>query len=166
MNVIVAFVIYAFILMIWGEKKVDSSSIKYGVYVTDSTLYKIGIRNGDKILAVNNEPVDDFLKLPRRIILAERMTIERNGEKLDLNLPVDLIGQLVENRKKSGTTFLEPRIPAMVLYTADTSNAYKAGLRKNDKIVGIDSTRFQYFDELRDALLSKKRSFNSTCSCS
>src|SRR5215475_7570182 len=50
MNVLVAFVIYAFVLMIWGEKKVPSSSMKYGVYIGDSTLMKQGFRNGDKIL--------------------------------------------------------------------------------------------------------------------
>src|SRR3954470_7296264 len=65
MNVLVAFVIYAFILMIWGERKIPTSSMKYGVHVVDSTLYKIGIRNGDKILAVNGKPVDDYDKLRR-----------------------------------------------------------------------------------------------------
>lgn len=158
MNVLVAFVIYSFILMKWGEKKVDSSSIKYGVFVTDSTLYKTGIRNGDKILAVNGETVDDFLKLPRKIILADIITVERDGQRLDLKLPVDLIGQLVENRKKTRTSFIEPRLPAMVLYTPDTSNAYKAGLKKNDRIVGVDSTRTEFFDELRNVLLEKKGS--------
>src|ERR1700750_2333705 len=53
MNVLVAFVIYAFILMTWGEKTVPVDSLKYGVQVHDSTLYnKIGLRNGDRILAI------------------------------------------------------------------------------------------------------------------
>src|SRR4028118_1010088 len=33
MNILLAFVIYAFILMVWGDKKVPASSIKYGVHV-------------------------------------------------------------------------------------------------------------------------------------
>src|SRR6188768_443081 len=37
MNVLVAFVVYAFVLMIWGEKKVPAASLKYGIAVTDST---------------------------------------------------------------------------------------------------------------------------------
>ena len=44
--------------MIWGDKKIPASSLKYGVHVVDSTLYKMGIRNGDKIIAVNGKPVE------------------------------------------------------------------------------------------------------------
>src|SRR4029078_1451232 len=36
MNVLVAFVIYAFILMVWGERKIPTASMKYGVHVVDS----------------------------------------------------------------------------------------------------------------------------------
>ena len=97
MNILTAFVIYAFIVMIWGEKKIPTASMKYGVHVVDSTLYKIGIRNGDKILAVNGKPVDDYDKLRRKLLLGENLTIERNGQQMNLDLPVNLIGQLVDN---------------------------------------------------------------------
>jgi len=73
MNVLVAFVIYAFILMIWGDKKIPTSSMKYGVHVVDSTLYKMGIRNGDRILAVDGEPVNDFEKLRRKLLLGQQV---------------------------------------------------------------------------------------------
>src|SRR6266576_28253 len=33
MNVLVAFLIYAFILMVWGERKIPTASMKYGVHV-------------------------------------------------------------------------------------------------------------------------------------
>lgn len=158
MNILLAFVIYAAILMVWGDKKVPASSIKYGVHVVDSTLYKIGIRNGDRILAVNEKPIEDFEKTIRDIFLGDRITVDRGGQTVTLNLPVDLIGQLVENRKKEVSSFLEPRIPALVYYVADTSKAYKAGLRQNDQIVGIDSVQFQFYDELKNALAGKKNS--------
>src|SRR4026207_553257 len=32
MNVLVAFLIYAFVLMIWGERKTPMSSLKYGIW--------------------------------------------------------------------------------------------------------------------------------------
>ena len=156
MNILLAFVIYAFILMVWGDKKVPASSIKYGVHVVDSTLYKIGIRNGDRILAVNDKPIEDFEKTIRDIFLGDRITVDRGGQIVNLNLPVDLIGQLVENRRKDVSSFLEPRIPALVYYVPDTSTAYKAGLRQNDQIVGVDSTKFQFYDELKNALAGKK----------
>jgi regulator of sigma E protease len=156
MNVLVAFVVYAFILMVWGEKKIPTASMKFGVHVVDSTLYKIGIRNGDKILSVDGQPVTDYDKLRRRLLLGNRMSIERDGKTLDLNLPVDLIGQLVENRNKNSSGFVEPRTPAIAYIIPDTSRIYKAGLRKNDQVIGVDSTRFQYLDELQNRLAQKK----------
>lgn len=159
MNVLVAFVIYAFILMVWGEKKVPASSLKFGVEVHDSTLRKIGLQNGDKILAVNGRPVQNFDKLIRDIIVGDNLTIERDGVRKDLKLPVDLIGQLVENRrrgKKDVNLFLEPRIPVIAFEVPDTLNAYKAGLRKNDVIVGVDSTSVRFYDELKAALSKHK----------
>jgi regulator of sigma E protease len=152
MNVLVAFVIYAFILMTWGEKKIPTASMKYGVHVVDSTLYKIGIRNGDKILTVDGEPIDDYERLRRKVLLGESMTILRDGKEMNLVLPVDLIGQLVENRNKDVSGFVEPRKPAMVLFVPDTTNAYKAGLRVNDQITSIDSTKIDFYDELQNEL--------------
>lgn len=156
MNILVAFVIYAFILMIWGEKKIPTASMKYGVHVMDSTLYKIGIRNGDKILSIDDEQIDDYERLRRKLLVGSTMTIQRGDQVVKLDLPVSLIGQLVENRNKDVRGFVEPRKPVMVLLAPDTSRVYKAGLRKNDQIVGIDSTRFEFFDELQNELDAHK----------
>ncbi len=156
MNVLVAFVIYAFILMIWGEKKIPTASMKYGVHVVDSTMYKMGIRNGDKILTIDGKPVTDYERLRRSLLLGRTVTVDRAGQKIDLNLDEDLIGQLVVNRRKDVAGFIEPRRLAMVYGISDTSKVYKAGLRKNDQIVGIDSSRLQFFDELQNELNANK----------
>jgi regulator of sigma E protease len=157
MNILVAFIIYAFILMIWGDKKVPSSSMKYGVHIGDSTLMKIGFKNGDKIIGVDGKEVYDLTRFKKKLITASQVQLVRDGKPLLLDLPENFVGQLVQNKNQKRTGFIEPRIPAMVLRVNDTSNAYKAGLRKNDVIVGIDSSRFGYFDELADILATKKK---------
>ncbi len=156
MNILVAFVIYAFILMIWGDKKIPTASMKYGVHVVDSTMYKMGIRNGDKILEIDGKPVTDYEKLRRNLLLGSTVTLDRAGQRIDLKLDEDLIGQLVENRNKDVSGFIEPRKPAVAFYVPDTARIYKAGLRKNDQIIGIDSGRFNFFDELQNQLDAKK----------
>src|SRR5690349_1834477 len=117
MNVLVAFVIYAFILMIWGEKKITTASMKYGVQIADSVLYnKVGLRNGDVILSIDGEPITDFERLKRKGLLGREMLVRRNGKEVQLDLPVNLIGQLVENkrnRQDGGGGFIEPRRPAI-----------------------------------------------------
>jgi regulator of sigma E protease len=111
------------------------------------------MRNGDVILTIDQEPITDFERLKRKGLLGSEMTILRNGTQIQLQLPVNLIGQLVENRKKNRETgFIEPRKPDMAYYVSDTSRVYRAGLRMNDQIVGVDSFRVQFFDELQNQL--------------
>lgn len=156
MNILTAFVIYAFILMIWGDKKIPSSSMKFGVHVGDSTLMKLGFKNGDRIIGVDGKEVYDLTRFRKKLITASQVQLQRDGRDTIITLPKDFVGQLIENKNQKRKGFIEPRFPAMVYYVEDTSRAYKAGLRKNDVIVGIDSARFRFFDELSDILDSSK----------
>src|SRR6188472_4214135 len=56
-NVLLAFIIYAMVLFVWGEQKVPASSVKNGIWCMDSVLYDLGLRNGDKIVAIDNKQV-------------------------------------------------------------------------------------------------------------
>lgn len=156
MNILVAIIIYSFSLLTWGEDKVPLSSMKYGVHVGDSTLLKYGFRTGDKLLSVDNAPMYDLRKFTKKLLTAKSVQIERNGETVNLNLPEDFVGQLIENKNKRKLGFLTERIPVLVDSVSDTSKAYKAGLRAGDYIVGIDSMQFQFFDEMKGILEGKK----------
>jgi regulator of sigma E protease len=156
MNMLVAFVIYAFILMIWGEKKVPSSSMKFGVHIGDSTLMKIGFRDGDKILGVDGKPIYDLTRFKKKLITARQIQIERNSSQMNIDLPENFIGQLIENKNQKRNGFVEVRFPALIFDLPDTSIAYEAGIRKNDLIVGIDSNRFQFYDEMYTQLQHNK----------
>ena len=157
MNVLVAFVIYAFVLMIWGEKKTPMSSLKHGIWTTDSLMNEIGLKNGDKIVSINGETVDYFENLSARVILGTDIQIERDGQKMELHLPVNLIEKLIESKRKKATLFM-PRIPAYVgkYNKKDTSFGKQAGLQEMDRIVAIDSVPVQFYDELAPILASHK----------
>jgi regulator of sigma E protease len=156
MNILLAFIIYAFILMVWGDKKIPTASMKYGIHVVDSTLYKYGLRNGDKILAVDGKEINDYEKLRLRTLLGKELSIERNGQMVNIALPESFIGELIENRNRKVAGFVEPRIPSQVFFVPDSAKIFKAGLRKNDLIIGIDSARFGFYDELKNQLSTRK----------
>ncbi len=157
MNILVAFVIYAFVLMIWGDKKVPTSSMKYGIHVQDSVMYNDAkLRNGDIILSIDGEEITDFERLRRKGLLGNSMEVMRDGETVTLDIPENLIGKLMDNKGKSTGGFIEPRKPAIVYYLNDTSAAYQSGLRKDDQIVGIDSVKTYFFDELQNELNNNK----------
>ena len=161
MNVLVAFVIYAFVLMIWGDKKDSYKFFKIWDHAQPIVLMnEIGFQNGDKIVSINGEPVDYFENLPAKIILGATIIVERNGQPVTLNLPVNLIEKLIESKRKKGL-LLTPRIPSYVgaydkKAKQDTLNGYKAGLLEMDRIVAIDSTPIQFYDEMSSVLQKHK----------
>ncbi len=153
MNILLAFFIYAMILFTWGQKKVPMGSLAYGVSVSDSLMYKIGFRNGDKILSVNGKDVEYFDDLPEKILMGGggQVDIIRDGIHQSLDLPTALIGQLVERKKNSPVLFL-PRVPVIAYFIPDTSNAHKAGLQRFDEITAVDGIATPFYDELKKVL--------------
>jgi regulator of sigma E protease len=157
-NIIVAFIIYAGILMVWGEKKVPADSLKQGIAFNDPVFKDLGFKNGDNIIAIDGKPVDDYQDVLKKLIVVDKdVTIVRDGKQQNLAMPVDLIGQLIEKRKKSETPLLSPRAPAIVVMVTDTSVAGKAGLKNGDQIVKVDSTPVTFNDELTAYTSSKKQ---------
>ena len=155
MNILTAFVIYAMILYTWGEKKIPMSGLTYGVSVSDSLMYEMGFRNGDKILSVNGESITYFDDLTKKLLLGEKVEIERDGVKQTINLPVNLIGKLVE-KKRTGLPFFLPRVPVIADVIPDTSNAYKAGLKRLDQITTVEGIATPFYEEYKKAVDAHK----------
>ncbi len=158
-NVLLAFFIYAMILFVWGEQKIVNNSFKNGIYCADSLLLKFGLNNGDKIIAINDQVVKYFDDIPAKLITATEVTVEQNGQQKTIDMPVDLIGQLVE-KKKQGVGFIEFRREAIVGDISDkmfdTMYAKKAGLQPMDKILSIDSVPVTFVDEMGKLVEKKK----------
>jgi regulator of sigma E protease len=159
-NVILAFIIYAGILFVWGLDRVPNSSLKNGIWVSDSLMYNIGLRNGDKVLSVNGEEIKYFDDVTKKILFSGggSIGIERDGKANTVVIPVSLIGQLVE-KKKSRSPLMMERVPALVgeYPKNDTlSNAKKAGVLYLDKILKVDSVDVALMDNATDYFITKK----------
>ncbi|MGH2649436.1 MAG: RIP metalloprotease RseP [Ginsengibacter sp.] len=157
MNVLFAFFLYAMILYKWGDTKLPMANVKNGIWITDSLMYDIGLKNGDKIISVNGDSIKYFNDLPAKIILGKQITILRDDKEQTITLPPNMIERLVEKKGKRAS-LLMPRIPVIVGSLDDTTsaNAKRSGLEVFDKIVAIDSTPVQFFDEIAPALNRKK----------
>lgn len=155
MNVVLAFVIYIGMLSIWGEQYLPTSEAnKYGI-VADSLAQEFGLQNGDKVLAVNGQYVEDFSKIPLTMILEEAKTIEveRDGSRQTLQLPEGAIGKLVKHKSPQ---FLSVRIPFIVETFPETSAARDAGLLPGDSLLGINDQVIRYFQDFRTAIQAFK----------
>lgn len=154
MNILTAFVIYAFILMVWGDKKTPIASVKSGIWVTDSVMYKLGFRNGDKVISVNGDSIRYFEEIQSKVLIGGReAVVERNGKIDTVHIPIDLIDKLVTRRDKRRVLITE-RLPAYVgkFGKKDTSYAKRAGLQELDKIVAIETFPVEFYDEIGPVL--------------
>ena len=156
-NVLLAFIIYAMVLFVWGEQKVPVSSVKSGIWLQDSVLYDLKIRNGDRIVAVDGQPIEYFEDIQPKILLGKSITIERDDQQINIDMPVNFIERLVESKRKTGMLLMQ-RLPSYIgeYSPKDTSNGKKAGLQPLDKIIAIDSMPVNYYDDISRILAGKK----------
>jgi len=156
-NVIVAILIYIGLLWWKGETFLPMKNATYGIWITDSVGYKLGLMNGDKILKVGDKPIEDFDEFTKEVILSrpKDVTIERNDSVTVLSVPQGFVGELVKFKKEKQPLIL-PRIPIEIKDVVKGQPAEKSGLHHGDRIVGVNNNTIQYFDELQHELALHK----------
>jgi len=149
-NILLAVLIYIVMLSAIGEQYLPTTEVKYGITV-DSLAYQMGLRNGDKIISVDHTPVEDFASIPKVIILEEAKTIQiiRDSVPVDIRIPDGFISKLISQKNPE---FISFRIPFEIGDFTKTSPAKKAGLKVDDKIIGINDSLLSYFDQFRAAI--------------
>jgi regulator of sigma E protease len=161
MNVLVAFLIYAMVLWVWGETRTPMSSLKNGISIQNKQIKDLGFKNGDKIIAINGKAIVYFDELMEKIIVGTKdrvVDLERNGEKMQITIPTKFLNEVIENRK-AARGFVGPRLPPIVgklFDKKDTLNAYKAGIREGDILIAADSTPINFYDDIASAIENKK----------
>ncbi len=154
-NFISAMLIFVFVLFAWGETYLPTANVKYGI-VTDSVGHAMGLKNGDKILSVDNMKIDNFLHITSDIVLNDRKTIqvERDGEILNIDIPREYIPQRLKG--KGEIDYRIPFMPLVIKSFDKESPAKNAGLLIGDEITSIDNMQFTYADEFQNYLKANR----------
>jgi regulator of sigma E protease len=154
-NFLLAMLIFIMVLFAWGETYLPTSNVKYGI-VTDSVGYAIGLRDGDKILSVDNHHIENFLEITSDIALNNRKTIqvERNGETLNINIPPTYIPKILKGKGMIDTRI--PFGPYIVESFGKKSPAHLAGVKLKDQLLGIDGKKFTFYDQFQRYLSENK----------
>lgn len=153
-NVILGIVIFSFIIYGHGESYLPNDQLKDGI-VAYELGQEIGLKTGDKIIALNGEKVERFDELlGPKILLGNNviLNVERNGKMLDIPIPADLIEKIeeIKNNKFIGYPYI-----FHVQEVLPGSNAEKAGLLANDKIILVNE---KYVNFLKSELSENKNS--------
>lgn len=154
-NLALGFLIYAVMLWHWGEDYVPTNKFTYGIS-TDSLAQSIGLRDGDKILAVDGKYMEKIRNIRLNVILKDTKTflVDRNGQQLTINIPPDFATKLLRYK---AIDFIDMRIPLSAIDSVvKDSLAGRMGLQKGDRILTLNGENIQFYQEYRKKLIANK----------
>lgn len=165
--------IFAFVLgvILWKTGKPVSSPLEY-VEIVDlpaqSADYKAGLRNGDRLLKVNDHKIKNSEHLMKEYILSTegiKLDIVRDGKPLTIgpfkpekdpdfeNLAFPPFNYTIQKKPQNASVDYVPE------YSKDKSIKYTAkaaGVLPGDRFIKVDGKEVQYESEVSDAINAKK----------
>ena len=150
MNFITAFVIYAAILGYYGKDELPVQNAYLG-FDYCQTAQDNGFRNGDIIIAIDNDTVKYAPEVTERIIIDGRRNIllRRHGRDTTIVLPKDFSQQIIAAEE---SRFFTLRMPFVIDQISSHSPAEKAGLQAGDSIIGLNGHEAVAFSDIAQAL--------------
>jgi len=118
---------------------------------------KIGLVEGDKILAVNGNPANFFMKdlMTSDVLMGDAvLQVERQGQTLDIKLPATMLNDVADHKKNEFVTPIFKMLPVDTV-VKDT-RADKMGLKKGDQIVAINGVQVERLDVFQDQVSKHK----------
>lgn len=144
-NFILAFILFAMILFVWGEERLPVKNLKYGLSA-DSLATTVGIQDGDVIKAVNGKPLVYMNDLAKQMMLSEQATLQisRNGRDTSIKLPSGFISKLTKNQLRG---FVSARFPVIIDTVDKVTYTSNEKLQKGDRLLALNNVPFQFYSE-------------------
>jgi regulator of sigma E protease len=155
-NVLLAFAIFIMIMWVWGERYTPVSYLKYGLYA-DSLGRKMGMQDGDNIIAVAGKPIERYGAAGSEMIMneAKTITVLRNGQPVQLTVPPGVIGQLNKNRLQGLAIIRYPEVIDSVMPWAKITSG---DLRKGDTLIAMNDRPIRFAtDQIKDTSFAHMR---------
>ncbi|MES2556491.1 MAG: RIP metalloprotease RseP [Bacteroidota bacterium] len=156
-NIIVGFLIFIMVLFIWGEEKVDQKKLHHGMAV-HPYLEQFGFESGDRVLIVDGVKNEDVQRLGGAILIFDKrhFTVEhQNGKIEQITLPEDIGTKMWENNVEM-SAFDFRHFMGEVDSVAPKSVAKRFGIQKGDKILAVNGTDIEYYDQFQSAMYHSK----------
>jgi regulator of sigma E protease len=152
-NVIVGIVIFWMLTFKYGETFTPNSSVVNGIQV-GKVASDIGLKNGDKILAINGNKVLRFEELKSSKVLMGNTTLAiiRGEKTIEVKVPDDFLNKVADGK----SLFAEPRLKTIVDSLMTGYGAIKAGVKVGDRITAVDGVPVNFQDEVAPIAKKKK----------
>ncbi len=146
-NLILGFVIYMMVLFVWGSSYISPEDMPRGFAVAEE-FKELGFEDGDRILLVNGEELENSIDINRHLFLRDVSNItvlRQSGEEITIPVPEDIGSVMFEE----GIMFPFVPIQNAVLDSVVADKAAGvAGLQKGDSLISFNDQPIGYWHEL------------------
>ncbi|SNQ42620.1 RIP metalloprotease RseP [Cellulophaga lytica] len=142
-NFFLAWFIYTMLLFNNGDTYIPADSLKHGILI-DSIGEQLGLKTGDKILAIDGKKSKKFTDAVLDIILGDEVTVKRDGKEISVPLSAEGKEAVFSTQ---GRNFLGYRQKAIIDSVVSGMVAEKAGVLKGDEIVAVNGQKTAYWNE-------------------
>ena len=145
-NVILAIVIFIGIAWFWGDDFLPAKNLSYGIHPTEISK-KMGLQDGDIIVALDQKELKDFFELESKIVLEDPKTIQvkRGDSVLSLSIPTTIAAELMN--ANNTTAFVVPLFPVIVDSIGKSAVVVEGSFQKNDTLLSINGQSIQFQHE-------------------
>lgn len=159
-NLIVGAVCFTLVVYVWGQRKVELSSLENGMYVSE-VLKPYGVETGDMVVSIEGKPIKSVDWLNEEVLFFGGRNLEvkkSNGKTQIVKLPEDIDYEIVTGGARGGV-FSVP-IPVVADSVVAKMPAEKAGLIKGDSIIQVNGKNTTYWPDFVKAITSSEEKVN------
>ncbi len=147
MNVILGIVIYTGILLHYDKTYLANKDVTDGIYAYELGE-KVGLQNGDKILAIDGKPFKRFEEvISSRVVFGCNLTVDRDGKTINIEVPESFYRDVTKSGK--GFFISTYRTTLLIDSIMPGKPAEAAGLKVGDKILVVNGRRTASTDGFR-----------------
>ncbi len=151
MNVLLAMMIYTGIRYTHGESYMANEDVRWG-YVFNEAGKNMGFCDGDKIISIDGEAIDDVNEIRSKLLLTEGargIVVERGGEEVAFTIPFEEL--LSMRREKAYVDLYSLCVPFIVDSVVNEAVA-AAGVQVGDEVVALNGVKFAGVSEATSLL--------------
>ena len=153
MNLILAIVIFAGINFFQGKQIIKTTSV--GFVAEESVAYDVGFRSGDKVISINEIPIEDWRSIYTALFLEEsdavkNITVQRDSSKTTFSVTAEALSEASQKEFYLPWAEVSPVISGVV----EDSPANDGGLEAGDIFYSLDDQRVKNTAEVIEAISS------------
>ncbi len=154
-NIVVGIFIFWMLTFKYGETIIPNSTV---LGINPGVIGKeIGLRRGDKVVAVNGKKIITFDELISTKVLLDNttLTIMRDGKAMDVKVPENILNKISDLGIEEFIS-RAPLISTTVDSVPESRAAYKAGVKRGDRIVSINNVPVRNDIDAKEELVKHK----------